>query len=36
MLEIKSICEEEVLKSMPWALDPFRNMELSKIIEKPY
>lgn len=28
--------KEEVLKSMPWALDPFRNMELSKIIEKPY
>lgn len=28
--------KEEVLKSMPWALDLFRNMELSKIIEKPY
>lgn len=28
--------KEEVLKSMPWALDPFRNMELSRIIEKPY
>lgn len=28
--------KEEVLRSMPWALDPFRNMELSKIIEKPY
>ena len=28
--------KEEVLKDMPWALDPFRNMELSKIIEKPY
>lgn len=28
--------KEEVLKSMPWALDPFRNMELSKIIERPY
>lgn len=28
--------KEEVLKSMPWALDPFRNMELSRLIEKPY
>lgn len=28
--------KEDVLKVMPWALDPFRNMELSKIIEKPY
>lgn len=28
--------KEEVLKDMPWALDPFRNMELSKIIEKSY
>lgn len=28
--------KEDVLKDMPWALDPFRNMELSKIIEKPY
>lgn len=28
--------KQEVLKSMPWALDPFRNMELSKIIERPY
>lgn len=28
--------KEDVLKAMPWALDPFRNMELSKIIEKPY
>lgn len=28
--------KEEVLKDMPWALDPFRNMELSRIIEKPY
>ena len=28
--------KEEVLKSMPWALDPFRNMEPSRIIEKPY
>lgn len=28
--------KEEILKSMPWALDPFRNMELSKIIEKSY
>ena len=28
--------KEEVLKDMPWALDPFRNMELSRLIEKPY
>lgn len=28
--------KEEVLKDMPWVLDPFRNMELSRIIEKPY
>lgn len=28
--------KEDVLRDMPWALDPFRNMELSKIIEKPY
>lgn len=28
--------KEEILKDMPWALDPFRNMELSRIIEKPY
>ena len=28
--------KEEVLKSMPWALDPFKNMELSRLIEKPY
>lgn len=28
--------KEEVLKNMPWALDPFRNIELSKIIERPY
>lgn len=28
--------KEDVLKAMPWALDPFRNMELSKIIERPY
>lgn len=28
--------KEDVLKDMPWALDPFHNMELSKIIEKPY
>lgn len=32
----QSKTKEEVLKNMPWALDPFRNMELSKIIEKPY
>lgn len=28
--------KEEVLKDMPWALNPFRNMELSRLIEKPY
>lgn len=28
--------KEVVLKDMPWALDPFHNMELSKIIERPY
>lgn len=28
--------KEEVLKDMPWALNPFKNMELSRIIEKPY
>lgn len=28
--------KEEILKAMPWALDPFHNMELSKIIERPY
>lgn len=28
--------KEQILKDMPWALDPFRNMELSRIIEKPY
>lgn len=32
--QVKS--KEQILKDMPWALDPFRNMELSKIIEKPY
>lgn len=32
----QSKIKEEVLKDMPWALDPFRNMELSRIIEKPY
>lgn len=32
----QSKTKEEVLKNMPWALDPFRNMELSRIIEKPY
>lgn len=32
----QSKTKEEVLKNMPWALDPFRNMELSKIIERPY
>lgn len=28
--------KEELLKDMPWALDPFRNMETSRIIERPY
>lgn len=28
--------KEVVLKEMPWALDPFRNMETSKYIERPY
>lgn len=28
--------KEEILKAMPWALDPFKNMELSRLIEKPY
>ena len=28
--------KEDVLKDMPWALDPFRNMETSRFIEKPY
>lgn len=28
--------KEEVLDDMPWALDPFRNMETSRIIERPY
>ena len=28
--------KEVVLKDMPWALDPFKNMELSRLIEKPY
>lgn len=28
--------KKEVLKSMPWALDPFKNMETSRFIEKPY
>lgn len=28
--------KEDVLKAMPWALDPFKNMELSRLIEKPY
>lgn len=28
--------KEELLKAMPWALDPFKNMELSRLIEKPY
>lgn len=32
----QSKTKEEVLKNMPWALDPFRNMELSKIVERPY
>lgn len=32
----QSKTKEEVLKNMPWALDPFKNMELSRLIEKPY
>lgn len=28
--------KEQVLKDMPWALDPFHNMEFSRLIEKPY
>lgn len=28
--------KEEILKDMPWALNSFKNMELSRIIEKPY
>ena len=28
--------KEDILKGMPWALDPFRNMETSRFIEKPY
>ena len=32
----QSKTKEEVLKDMPWALDPFRNMETSRFIEKPY
>lgn len=28
--------KEQILKDMPWALDPFYNMELSRLIEKPY
>lgn len=28
--------KEEILKDMSWALDPFRNMETSRLIEKPY
>ena len=32
--QVKS--KEQILKDMPWALDPFRNMELSRLIEKPY
>lgn len=28
--------KEEILKDMPWALDPFKNMETSRFIEKPY
>lgn len=32
--QVKS--KEQVLKDMPWALDPFHNMELSRLIEKPY
>ena len=28
--------KEEVLKEMPWALDPFRNMETSKYLKKEF
>lgn len=28
--------KEVVLKDMPWALDPFKNMETSKYIEKEF
>lgn len=28
--------KEEVLKDMPWALNPFKNMETSKYIERSY
>lgn len=28
--------KEQILKDIPWALDPFHNMELSRLIEKPY
>ena len=28
--------KEEVLKEMPWALDPFRNMETSKYLKKSF
>lgn len=28
--------KEEALKDMPWALDPFRNMETSKYLEKSF
>lgn len=28
--------KEEILKDMPWALDPFHNMETTKFIERQY
>lgn len=28
--------KEEILKDMPWALDPFKNMETSKYLEKAF
>lgn len=28
--------KEEVLEDMPWALDPFRNMKTSRLIERSY
>ena len=32
--QVKS--KEQVLKDMPWALDPFKNMETSRYLEKQY
>lgn len=32
----QSKTKEEVLKNMPWALDPFKNMETSRYLEKQY